>query len=113
MAIFKYHVELDASPLSSRVILYLGGLHQLDQLLLVQVILGVPEIGYLKRDQSREYQFCDHQHANVDDPLNVNSIVSFELHDHVADEKRETVGEEGHRCHVGGGPIHEGLAHHH
>ena len=59
------------------------------------MILGVPEVRYLKRDQSREYQLSGHQHANVDDPLNVNSIVSIELHDHVADEKRETVGEEG------------------
>jgi hypothetical protein len=52
------------------------------------VILGVSEIRYLQGDQSREYQLGDHQHANVNDPLNINSKVSIELHDHVAYEKR-------------------------
>ena len=95
MAVFKYHVKLDTGPLPSRIILNLCGLHHFGQLLLVQVILGVPEIRYLQGDQSREYQLGDHQHANVNDPLNVNSKVSIELHDHVTYEKRETIGEKG------------------
>ena len=95
MAVFEYHVKLDAAPLPSRIILSLGGLHHLGQLLPVQVILGVPEIRNLQGDQSREYQLGDHQHANVNDPLDVDNIVSSELHDHVAYEERETIGEEG------------------